>query len=202
ALDAAVQRATVTVPPAMIERQAHELFHDLEQEVGERGLTMESYLALLQKTQKEVEEEMQPRAEHVIKRRLVLEAVIEAEGLEVSDDEIRERIKADAELLGRDPNQLVLDVYKSGRHEQLREELLIAKAVDVIAESAVPVALEDDEDAAGEAEAAEAAGAEDEAPVAEAAKDEAPATAKETPGEAEGDAPAATTEKAGEPEGE
>ncbi len=192
ALDAAVERATVTVPPAMIERQAHDLFHDLEQEVGERGLTMESYLALLQKTQKEVEEEMQPRAEHVIKRRLVLEAVIEAEGLEVSDDEIRERIKADAELLGRDATQLVLDVYKSGRHEQLREELLIAKAVDVIAESAVPVALEDDEDAAGEAEA--------DAPAAEAAaaEDEAPAAADEAPGEE----PAATTEKAGEPESE
>jgi trigger factor len=192
ALDAAVERATVTVPPAMIERQAHDLFHDLEQEVGERGLTMESYLALLQKTQKEVEEEMQPRAEHVIKRRLVLEAVIEAEGLEVSDDEIRERIKADAELLGRDPNQLVLDVYKSGRHEQLREELLIAKAVDVIAESAVPVALEEGEGAAGEAEA--------DAPAAEAADAEqgAPAAADETPG----DEPAAATEKAGEPEGE
>ncbi len=192
----------MTVPSAMIERQAHDLFHELEQEVGERGLTMESYLALLQKTQKEVEEEMQPRAEHVIKRRLVLEAVIEAEGLEVSDDEIRERIKADAELLGRDPTQLVLDVYKSGRHEQLREELLIAKAVDVIAESAVPVALEDDEDAAGEAEAdvpaAEAAAAEDEAPAAEAAEDVAPAAANETSSEA----PATTTEKAGEPEGE
>ncbi|MBN2203626.1 MAG: trigger factor [Thermoleophilia bacterium] len=202
ALDAAVERATVTVPPAMIERQAHDLFHDLEQEVGERGLTMESYLALLQKTQKEVEEEMQPRAEHVIKRRLVLEAVIEAEGLEVSDDEIRERIKTDAELLGRDPNQLVLDVYKSGRHEQLREELLIAKAVDVIAESAVPVPLEDDESAAGGAAAdvpaAETAAAEGEAPEAEAAQDEAPAAAKETAG----DEPAVTTEKAGAPEGE
>ncbi len=155
ALDAAVERATLTVPPAMIERQAHELYHDLEEEIGERGLTMEQYLALLQKTQKEVEEELHPRAEHTIKRRLVLEAVIAAEGLEVTDDEVRERIKADAEILGRDPNQLVLDVYKSGRHEQVREELLIAKAVDLIAGSAVPVPLEEEQDAETSAAAGE-----------------------------------------------
>ena len=68
ALDAAVERATVTVPPAMIERQAHVLYHELEQEVVKRGLTMESYLGVLQKTQEEVEKELHPRAEQVIKR--------------------------------------------------------------------------------------------------------------------------------------
>ncbi len=158
ALDAAVERTTVSVPPAMIDEQAHRLFHDLEEEIGERGLTMESYLTVLEKTKEEVEEELRPRAEHVIKRRLVIEAIIEAEGLEATDDEVRERIKADAEILGRDASQLVLEVQKSGRHEQLREELLMAKAIDLVAESAVPVPLEDE---AGETEGAEAAEAEE-----------------------------------------
>jgi trigger factor len=144
ALDAAVANATVSVPPAMTHDQAHRLYHELEEDVGERGLTMEAYLGVIQKTPEEVEQELQPRAEHVIKRRLVLEAIVEAEGLEVSDDELRERIKTDAEILGRDANQLILDVYKSGRHELLREELLIAKAVDLVAEHAVPVPLEDE----------------------------------------------------------
>jgi trigger factor len=155
ALDAAVERATVSVPSAMVDEQAHHLLHELEEDIGERGLTMDSYLAVLQKTREEVEEELRPRAEHNIKRRLVLEAVVQAEGLEVSDDEVRERIKVDAEILGRDPSQLVLDVYKSGRHEQLREELLMAKAIDLIAESAVPVPLEDDAENGDLDEAAE-----------------------------------------------
>jgi trigger factor len=161
ALDAVVDRTTVSVPPAMIDEQAHRLFHDLEEDIGERGLTMESYLTVLQKTREEVEEELRPRAEHVIKRRLVIEAIIEAEALEVSDDEVRERVKADAEILGRDPNQLVLEVYKSGRHEQLREELLMAKAIDLVAESAVPVPIEDEDgetDGEAVAEAEEPAG--------------------------------------------
>jgi FKBP-type peptidyl-prolyl cis-trans isomerase (trigger factor) len=61
--------------------------------------------------------------------------------MQVSDDELRERIKADAEAVGRDGDQLVLDVYKSGRQDLLRDELLMAKAVDLIVESAVPTEM-------------------------------------------------------------
>ena len=49
-VEAAVANATVTVPPAMIERQAHELYHELESAVGERGLEMPQYLEALGKT--------------------------------------------------------------------------------------------------------------------------------------------------------
>jgi len=51
-VEQAVANATVTVPPAMIERQAHALYHELESTVGERGLEMAQYLEALGKTQK------------------------------------------------------------------------------------------------------------------------------------------------------
>ena len=72
----------------MIDREAHRLYHELEESVGERGLTMEVYLGVLDKTAEQVEEELRPQAELIIKRRLVLEAIAEAEKLEISDDEI------------------------------------------------------------------------------------------------------------------
>ncbi len=172
AVEAAVANATVVVPPAMIEREAHHLYHELEESVGERGLTMEVYLGVLEKTPEEVETELAPRAEQLVKRRLVLDAIVAAEGLEVSDDELRARIIEDAEILGRDGNQLVLDVYKSGRQEMLRDEMLMAKAVGFVAEHAVPVAADEAGEAAAEAlvEPAEEA-------------DEAAATAAEAPAE-------------------
>ena len=61
----------------------------------------------------------------------------------------------DAELLQRDPNQLVLDVYASGRQNMLRDELVIAKTVDFLVEHATAVAPEP---AADEAAAAAAEG--------------------------------------------
>ncbi len=85
-----------------------------------------------------------------VRRRLVLDAIREAEGIEVSDDEVRERIKADAALLGRDPDQLVIDVYASGRHGIVRDELLMAKTVDFLVEQAVPTEMPaDDEEGDG-----------------------------------------------------
>ena len=139
-VDAVVGSAVVTVPPAMVERESHSLMHDLEAAVGQEGLSMDAYLAALQKTAEEVEQEMRPRAEQVVKRRLVLEAVSEAEQLAVGDDELRERIKADAQALGREPEQLVIDVWASGRQDLMRAELLMAKAVDFLVEHAVAVA--------------------------------------------------------------
>jgi len=175
AVAAAVDNATVTVPPAMIEREAHNLYHELEESVGERGLTMETYLAVLEKTAEEVERELAPRAEARVKRRLVLDAIVAAEGLEVTDDEVRARIMEDAEVLGRDGSQLVLEVYKSGRQDLLRDELLMAKAVSLIVDNAVAVpaeepAAEESEEPQAEAEAGapEAQEAEAEAPEAQA----------------------------------
>ena len=104
---------------------------------------------------------MRPRAEHIVKRRLVLEAVSEAEQLEVSDDELRERIKADAQALGREPEQLVIDVWASGRQDLMRAELLMAKTVDFLVEHAVAVEGRDQPAEAGASdEEGGAAGAE------------------------------------------
>ena len=162
AVEAAVNNATVTIPPAMIEREAHHLYHELEESVGERGLTMEVYLGVLEKTEEDVEKELAPRAEALVKRRLVLDAIVAAEGLAVSDDELRARIIEDAELPGRDGNQLVLDVYKSGRQDMLRDEMLMAKAVGFVADNAVAVPADETagETAAAAAEPAEAAATE------------------------------------------
>jgi trigger factor len=150
AVEKAVEHATMTVPPTMIDREAHRLFHQLEERVGEQGLTMEVYLGVLQKTEEDIEEEMRPQAEFVIKRQLVLEKIAEAESLEVTDEDITEVVKSDAEALGRDYLQLLADLEKSGRREALRDEMLVAKAADFVADSAVAVPMTEAEEAAAE----------------------------------------------------
>lgn len=159
AVEKAVEHATISVPSTMVDREAHRLFHQLEERVGEQGLTMEVYLGVLQKTPQEIEEELRPQAEFVIKRQLVLEEIAKAEGLEVTDDDITEVVKRDAEALGRDYLQLLADLERSGRREALRDELLVAKAADFVADNAVAVAMTEAEEAAAE-ESADAVDAE------------------------------------------
>jgi trigger factor len=162
-VEKAVANASVIVPPAMIERQAHALYHELESAVGERGLDMAQYLEAIGKTEEETEADLRPRAEAEVTRGLVLAAIRDAEKIEVSDDELRARIMEDAELLQRDPNQLVLDVYASGRQNMLRDELVIAKTVDFLVEHATAVAVKPAAD-----EAAKTADDESAAPAAKA----------------------------------
>lgn len=150
AVEKAVEHATIAVPSTMVDREAHRLFHQLEERVGEQGLTMEVYLGVLQKTEDEIEEELRPQAEFVIQRQLVLEEIAKAEALEVTDDDITEVVKRDAEALGRDYLQLLSDLEKSGRREALRDEMLVAKAADFVADSAVVVPMTAAEEAAAE----------------------------------------------------
>jgi trigger factor len=150
AVEKAVEHATIAVPETMVDREAHRLFHQLEERVGEQGLTMDVYLGVLEKTPEDIEEEMRPQAEFIIKRQLVLEAIAEAEKLEVTDDDIAEVVKRDAEALGRDHLQLLADLEKSGRREALRDEMLVAKAADLVADAAVAVPMTEAEEAAAE----------------------------------------------------
>lgn len=145
-VEKAVESATVVLPSAMVDRQVEALYHELEHTVSDQGISMEDYLTALDRTAEQVHEELRPRAEATLRRGLVIEAVREAEGLEVTDDEVRERIKHDAVILQRDPNQLVIDAYASGRQELVRDELLVAKVVDFLAEHAVAVEAEPDVD--------------------------------------------------------
>jgi trigger factor len=124
--------------------------------VGERGLTMDVYLGVLEKSEEEVEEELRPQAELVIKRRLVLDAIAAAEELSVSDDEMLEMIRSDAKALDRDPLQLIADLRESGRQEAVRAEMLLAKTVDFVAEQSIAVEMTEADEAAAE-DAADAA---------------------------------------------
>jgi trigger factor len=150
AVEKAVEHATLAVPSTMIDREAHRLYHQLEERVGEQGLTMEVYLGVLEKTEEDIEVEMRPQAEFIIKRQLVLEAIAQAEALEVTDEDITEVVKHDAEALGRDYLQLLSDLEKSGRREALHDEMLVAKAADFIADAAVAVPMTEAEEAAAE----------------------------------------------------
>jgi trigger factor len=174
-VDKAVANASVGVPRAMIADEAHRLFHDLESDISERGISMETYLGVLEKTRQEAEDGMRPQAERVLRRRLVIDTVAVAEGLSVSDDEIATAVKRDVEATGGDYLKLLADLHKSGRQEQLRAELLVVKTVDFLTEQAVQIEwTEADELAAEAVEAEEAAVEVVEEVVEEAAEADAP----------------------------
>jgi len=141
-----VDNASVSVPSAMTERQAHALYHELESSVGERGMEMDQYLEAIEKTAEEVEHELHPRAEAIVKQSLVIAAVRDVEQVEVTDEEVREYLTQEAQVLEQEPTQHILEAAKAGRQDEIRAELVMAKTVDFLVENAIAVDEPDDQD--------------------------------------------------------
>ena len=139
ALDAAVANATVTVPDALVEARARELWDQMAHSLAHQGIPKETYLKIAGKTEEEIVSEGKPDAERQIRREAVLAAVVEAEGIEATDEEILEAIAPAAERERTSPKKLLERLKSGGRLDGLREDLATGKALDVIADGAKPV---------------------------------------------------------------
>ena len=142
ALDAAVAGATVDVPDALVEARATELWDRMLHSLGHQGIDKDAYLRIAGRTEEDLLAEARPDAEQQLRREAVVAAIIEAEGLEASDEEILEALAPTAQREGTTPKKILDRLKSSGRLDDVREEVLARKAIDVVADSAKPIPLE------------------------------------------------------------
>jgi trigger factor len=134
AVDALVEASGVQVSEALVESRAGNLIRAFVDGLDRRGISLETYLALSGETAEQIQERMLADAARSLARELVLEAVAEQLGIEVSDEELRDFIREQAELADEeDPDALVEQVWHSGRHETLRTDLRLRAALDRVA---------------------------------------------------------------------
>jgi trigger factor len=138
-LDAAVANATVTVPDALVEARAGELWEQMVSSLRRRGLDKAAYLQISGKTEQEIVDEAKPDAEQALRREAVLAAVVAAEGVEPTDAELAEALAHTAEHEGVTPEQLLERVRKAGNVEALRDDVATRKALDLLVAQAKPI---------------------------------------------------------------
>jgi trigger factor len=148
-VDAAVAEAKVDVPDDLVTARAAELWEQLTTTLARQGVSQEAYLRIAGKTEDQIVDEAKPDAAQALKREAVLAAIVEAEGIEPGDDDVREALAQSAASAAdaggatpASPEELLERVRKAGRLEALRADLAIRQAVDLIASSAKPIAAE------------------------------------------------------------
>ena len=141
-LDAAVEQARVEVPDALAEARAAELWDQTVRSLAQRGLSKEAYLQMAGRSEEEILAEAKPDAERSLKRDAVLAAVVEAEAIEPTDEELAEALAHTAEHERTTPEKLLRRMKKSGSIEVLREDVATRKALDLLVEHARPIAPE------------------------------------------------------------
>jgi trigger factor len=141
AVDAAAAEADLALPDHLVTARAEEMWERTERMLAAQGITADMYLQASGRTRDEMVDEARDDAGKQLAREAVLEAVAEAEGIEVSDEEVLAVIGSAAEREGTKPEKLLARLKDSGRDLALRRELRLRKAVDVIAGSAIPIEL-------------------------------------------------------------
>jgi trigger factor len=142
AVDAAVEAATLDLPDELVAARAEERLERLERQISSQGMEPAAYFQMQGKSREEVLEESSPDATRELQREAVLAAVAEAESIEVSDEEMVEALAHTAEHERTSPEKLLERLRKTGRDEMVREDIRVRKAIDVVAEAAKPIPLE------------------------------------------------------------
>ena len=142
AIDKLVEVSKLDVSDSLVEARAAELLSAMLRSLERRGLDAETYLRVTGQTADQLRETLRGEARRAISRELVLEAVADKLDIEVSDDEVKELVREQAEAADEDPESVIEQLWQTGRHERLRADLRLKKALDRIVEDVKPIPVE------------------------------------------------------------
>jgi trigger factor len=142
ALDSAVQAATVEIPDALVEARSRELWEQMLHSLSHQGINRETYLRITGRDEADIIGEGKPDAERALRREAVLAAIVEAEGIKPTEEEVMEAVERAAPSEGTSAKKLYERLKNAGRLEQLEDDLAQRKALDLVAESATPITVE------------------------------------------------------------
>jgi trigger factor len=157
AVDAVVDQAKIEVPHELVHSKAHEMWHRTSNRLAAQGINPEQYLQMTGKTEEELVVESESDAETALKREAVLAAIVQAEGIEVADEEIETALRASAppDATDKQLKRALKRARSQGADDALREDIAMRKAVDLVVENAKPISVDEATDAAERAAARE-----------------------------------------------
>ncbi len=135
AADALVAASQVEPVEPLVERRTAELWVGIARSLERRGISVEMYLSMTGQSQEEVVARLRVEAERSLARELVLDAVADKLGLEVSDEEVDELVREQADESGEDPAEVLARLRDSdgGRvYAKLKSDLRLKKALDEV----------------------------------------------------------------------
>jgi len=136
ALAKVVEANEVEVPASMIEDEMDRMSQELDQQLRYQGLSIAQYLEFTGKTQEDFRGELRPDAERQVKTRIILTGIVEAEKIEVADEELEEELK----MMGIQ-YQMPVDKVKEAIGEEglvyFKKDLQVKKAIDFIFDNAI-----------------------------------------------------------------
>jgi trigger factor len=136
--DALAEASGTTPAPELVDARAAELVRGLAASLEGRGISLDTYLAITNRTPDQLTEQLRTEAQRSLARELVLESVAEQLEIEVSDEELAAVLREQGES-----EETIEQVLASPQRESIREDLRLSNALDRVAQDVkrIPVEL-------------------------------------------------------------
>lgn len=129
---------SVEVPDCMYESRMDDMVREFEYRLQSQGMNLKTYLNYMGLSLENFRETFRERAQMMVKTRLALEAIVDAEKLEASDEEVQKEY----EKLASDYNVDVERARALVPEKELNRNLCMGKALDMVRDSAVITEVE------------------------------------------------------------
>ncbi len=136
-LEQLIGEMDIEIPEGIIGAETDAILHRFAHDLERQGISLADYLRVTGQDQSVFVDDLKRQADRNVRTDILLNAVVEAEGLEVTDEEYGEVIEALAQQAGEEP-----DVFRSSlgeRENVVRGDILRRKALEELATAAVPI---------------------------------------------------------------
>jgi trigger factor len=148
--EALVELVTEEIPEQLVLEELRERIHDLTHRLDSQGMTLGQFLGATGRDEEEFVAELRAGALQSVKVDLALRALVEEEGIELTDEELDEELAAMGERLEMDVDEVREQLERAGRLTAVRSDLRKAKAmrwlsdnVGLVDEEGKPVSRDD-----------------------------------------------------------
>ena len=148
-MEKVAENITVEIPDAMIETQCKQFLDNFKMQIAQQGIPYEQYLQLTGMSEEQLVADAKEPAERQVRMDLAMLAIIEAEKLEATDEEV----EAELQKMAEQYNMELETVKKYLPAEQVKDQIVSQKAIAVAVDSAIAVKPEKKAEAEAETEA-------------------------------------------------
>ncbi|WP_353894245.1 trigger factor [Proteinivorax hydrogeniformans] len=134
-IDKVTENAKVDIPEVMVDNRLEDMVKEMEQRLSSQGMNLETYLQFTGGDLETMKAELKPQAEKDVKTNLVIETVVENEGIEVTEEDFEDEIKKLAEMYKQEVDKIKEIFSMPGQKESIEDGIKRRKAVELLLEN-------------------------------------------------------------------
>ena len=131
-----IEGAQMEIPDAMVDFQVRQMAEDFARRIQSQGLSVEQYFQFTGLTPDKMFEQMKPNALKRIQSRLVLEAVVAAENIEATEEDVEKELEKMASMYKMEVDK-VKELMGEKERAEIKKDLAVQKAVEFVVAQAV-----------------------------------------------------------------